>query len=482
MVRNPGLAIALAVAAAMLVGSASALAADTGRLPADVLTALARAQVPRDALAVVVQPVDRPRPMLSWRAEAPMNPASVFKLVTTEAALELLGADFEWTTPVWLDGKVRDGVLDGNLVIQGEGDPTLVVERIWLLLQRVRQLGVRTIAGDIVIDRSVFAPAEGQPGDFDGEPLRPYNVAPDALMLAQRSVVYRFVPDPARGVARVTFEPPLDGVQVDPEVPLSSAPCGDWRAALEATPADPLRMRFAGRYPLACGEQQWPLAYPDPARYDARLLTAMWREAGGQLTGKVRDGAAPSSPPSFVLHSPPLPAVVRDINKFSNNVMAQQLFLTLGRVLRGAGTTANGRAVLAQWLAEALHADADAVQIDNGSGLSRTQHVSAAVLTRLLLHAWRGPLMPELAASLPLVGVDGTLRRMHAASGRAHLKSGSLRDVTAVAGFVLGADGRRRVVVAMIQHPQARAARPAIDALLDWAATAPEPSPPAGRR
>ncbi len=479
MTRNLCRAIGVAAAVAMLGATGPSFAADTGRLPATVLAALARAQVPRDALAVVVQPVDSARPLLSWRADQPMNPASVFKLVTTEAALDLLGADFEWSTPVWLDGKVSDGVLDGNLVIKGEGDPTLVVERIWLLLQRVRAFGVRTIAGDIVIDRSAFAPAQGDPADFDGEPLRPYNVAPDALMLAQRSVIYRFIPEPGRGVARVEVQPRLDGVQVDPEVPLSSAPCGDWRAALEATAADPLRMHFAGRYPQACGEQQWPLAYPDPARFDARLLTAMWRDAGGNLGAGVRDGAAPTSPPSFVVHSPPLPEVVRDINKFSNNVMAQQLFLTLGRAQRGAGTADNARAVLAQWLADALHADAGAVRIDNGSGLSRSQRISAEVLARLLVHAWRGPLMPELAASLPLVGVDGTLRRMRAASGRAHLKSGSLRDVAAVAGFVLGADGRRRVVVAMIEHPQARAARPAIDALVDWAASQPLPPAPA---
>src|SRR5574337_673305 len=353
MARSPWGSITLALAAAALVGSASALAADTGRLPAEVRAALARAQVPRDAFTAVVQAVDRSRPLLSWRADEPMNPASVFKLVTTEAALELLGADFEWATPVWLDGTVRDDALDGNLVIKGEGDPTLVVERIWLLLQRVRGFGVRTIAGDIVIDRSAFAPPEGTSADFDDEPLRPYNVRPDALMLAQRSVIYRFVPDPARGVARVEVEPALDGVQVDREVPLSSAPCNDWRAALEATPGDPLRMRFGGRYPQACGEQQWPLAYPDPARYDARLLRAMWRAAGGSLAGKVRDGAAPSSPPSFVVHSPPLPTVVRDINKFSNNVMAQQLFLTLGRTQRGAGTTEDARAVLAQRPADA---------------------------------------------------------------------------------------------------------------------------------
>ena len=449
----------------------SAVAADVGSLPVEVRAALDRAKVPREALAVVVQAVGSARPLLAWQADRPMNPASVFKLVTTQAALELLGADFSWVTPVWFDGPLRDGVLDGNLAIKGQGDPKLVVERVWLLLRRVRQLGVRDIRGDIVIDRSAFAAATGTPGDFDGEPLRPYNVAPDALLLAQRSLIYTFTPDASRGFARVSVEPQLDGVKVDAEVPLSAAPCDDWRAALKATPADPMRMRFGGSYPLACGEQQWPLAYADPAGFDARLLRQMWRDLGGQLDGRGRDGAAPGAPPIFALRSPPLPEVVRDINKYSNNTMAQQLYLTLALVQRGAGTPDGARAVLEGWLADALGAAADGVQIDNGSGLSRTQRISAAALARLLLRAWQGPLMPELAASLPLAGVDGTLRRTRGATGRAHLKTGSLRDVVAVAGYVLGADGRRRVLVAMIQHPQAQAARPALEALLQWSAT-----------
>jgi D-alanyl-D-alanine carboxypeptidase/D-alanyl-D-alanine-endopeptidase (penicillin-binding protein 4) len=219
------------------------------------------------------------------------------------------------------------------------------------------------------------------------------------------------------------------------------------------------------------------MAYAEPASYGARLIDALWREAGGALSGSVRDGRAPQGvAPSLEFSSPPLAEVVRDINKYSNNTMAQQLFLTLGLVQRGAGTSDNARAVLAQWLEEVLGADAGAVQIDNGSGLSRTQRITADGLARVLLRAWQGPLMPELAASLPLAGVDGTLRRGRGAAGRAHLKSGSLRDVVAVAGYVLGPDGRWRVLVAMVQHGQAQAARPALDALLQWAATTTAPA------
>jgi D-alanyl-D-alanine carboxypeptidase/D-alanyl-D-alanine-endopeptidase (penicillin-binding protein 4) len=446
----------------------------TAALPAAVAQALRQARVPADALAVVVQEAGSGRVRLQHRADAAHNPASLTKLLTTYAALDLLGPAWTWRTGVWLAGPLREGVLDGDLVIRGSGDPTLTLERTWLLLERVRQLGVREIRGDIVLDRSAFAPAQGAAGDFDGQPLRPHNVQPDALLLNFRAVTYRFVPDPARGVARVAAEPALAGVSVDAEVALSAAPCGDWRAALRASFDDPTRVRFAGAYPQACGERAWPVAHPQPAAYDARLLRALWQGAGGVLGGTVREGAAPNSAPSFEFESPPLAAVVRDINKFSNNVMAQQLFLTLAAQPSAPGlpapraTEAMARERLAQWATARLGEAAAGLRIDNGSGLSRHNRISAQALARLLQQAWAGPLMAELKSSLPISAVDGTLRRAQAGAGRAQLKTGSLRDVVAVAGYVLADSGRRYVLVALVEHPQAGAARPALDALLHW--------------
>ena len=438
------------------------------RLPGEVYSALDRAKVPADAVVVMVQEVGSQRSRLAWRAEAPVNPASLTKLLTTYAALDLLGPAWTWSTPVWLDGTVRDGVLDGNLVIKGSGDPKLVPERLWLLLRRVQQLGVREIRGDIVLDRSAFAVPEQNAADFDGEALRPYNVRADALLLAYRSVLIGFTPDAARGVAWVSVDPPLAGVAVEPSVPLSAAPCADWRGELKADFADPARLRLAGSFPTACGERTWPVAYAEPRRYDERVLVGLWREMGGRFAGTVRDGSAPATPPTFTSVSPALAEVVREINKFSNNVMAQQLFLTLGWWRNGKGTPDASREVLRRWLAERIGRHAEGAVIDNGSGLSRETRLSAQQLARVLQSAWSSPVMPDLVASLPVAGIDGTMTRSKAPPGRAHLKTGSLRDVAGVAGYVLAASGRRYVLVAIVNHPNANAARPAIDALVQW--------------
>ena len=477
-------AAALLCAACHTAVSAAPLPANT--LPPEVEALLARAKVPREALAAIV--VDaapgatgKSAPLLSQQASVPMNPASVMKLVTTYAGLELLGPAYTWATPVFVDGTVEGGVLKGNLIIQGRGDPKLVMERLWLLLRRVQSLGggagIRSITGDILLDRSAFAPSTQNPADFDGEPLRPYNAAPDALLINFKSVVMTFNPNPAttnnNASASVSMEPPLANVQMPASVALSApgTECGDYRAGLKADFSDPYRVTFKGSYPASCGEKTWAVAYADPASYAERAVLGMWTELGGKLGGRVREGRAPVGlRPAFEATSPPLADVIRDINKYSNNVMAQQLFLTLSLQASGTGSNEASREVVRSWWRERL-GEPDMPTLDNGSGLSRTERITPQGLARLLQTAFVSGAMPELMASLPIAGVDGTLRKSKSrvSQGWAHLKSGTLRDSTALAGYVHTPSGRRLVVVALINHPNAPAARPALDALVDWA-------------
>jgi len=439
-------------------------------LPPEFRQALQRAGLPEDSVAVVVQELGSPGlAALRWRAEVPMNPASLMKLPTTLAALEQFGPAHSWTTPVWMTGPLKDGVLEGDVVIQGRGDPQWVVERLWLALRQWRQMGLREIRGDIVLDQTAFAVPAADPGEFDGEALRPYNAQPGALLLNLRSTTFSFVPDAAAGVARVLADTPLARTEWPATVPLLPGPCGDWRAALKPS-IEPLRLRLAGGYLAACGERSWPIADAQPASFDARLLEGLWAELGGTLTGRVREGTAPvGAAPRLEWRSPPLAELVRGINKFSNNVMAQQVFLSLA--LHGGAQPATpeaARAWLGAWLAERTGALAADEFIDNGSGLSRRTRLTAGRMARLLQRASDGPVHAELMSSLPVNGVDGTLRQSQARAGRAHLKTGSLRGVSALAGWVLSDSGRRYVLVAMVNHPNAAAARPALDSLLQW--------------
>ncbi len=457
------------VASVALAGAGSVLAQS---VPAPVEAALARAQIARDALSLYVAPVEGRQPArLTWQATQAMNPASVMKLVTTYAALEQLGPAYVWRTPVYLDGVVDNGAFRGTVYIKGAGDPKLVSERLWLMLGRLQGMGVKVIVGDIVVDRSAFQVQGHDAAAFDGEPFKPYNAGPDALLVNYKTQVLGFIPDVAAGVARIHYELPMGQLQAPLSVPLAppGAACGDWRTQLQADWSDPQRIQLQGRYPASCGDKNWAVALPDPNSFALKAVEGMWRSMGGQLTGSVRDGVVPAGlKPAWENQSPALAEVVRDINKYSNNVMTQQVLLTMGKERMGVGSLEAGRTALAQWWQLRWPA-AEMPLVDNGAGLSRNARISAQALGRMLKAAWGSSVMPEFVASMPISGMDGTLRRSKA-SANAHLKTGSLRDTNALAGYVHGNSGQRYVLVALINHPNAGAARPVMDALVDWVA------------
>ena len=491
--------LCLLLAAAVLAAPAFAQAP----LPPEISQALARAGVPVSAVAMVVAPLPPPPgtvtrvpepvnpggertpapaaaslalppPRLSWQADAPMNPASVMKLVTTYAGVDLLGPGYLWRTRVYTQGYISQGVLHGNLLIRGSGDPKLVVERLQDLIGAIQDKGVRRIDGDILLDNSVFRLPAHDAAAFDDDPLRPYNAGPDGLLLNFKALIFKFVPDPASRRVRVESEPPMAGVAIPAEVPAAGGACGNWRGRLAADFSNPNQIGFAGSYPTSCGEQNWGIAYADPASHAPRVIEAMWRAAGGTLNGQVKwiDRPATGSPLVTGI-SLPLADVIADINKFSNNVMAQQLFLTLSAG-DGRASFAESRNVLRRWWRERFGLRATPV-IENGSGLSRSERITAASLTALLQQAAGHPNGSVFEHSLSVAGVDGTTRRMAArnpgsdAIGNARLKTGTLRDVTAIAGYAYGLSGRNYAVVGLINHPNAGAARPALDRLVEWA-------------
>ena len=445
-------------------------------LPKEVLERLRVAGIPASAVAAVVRPVDsRAAPSLSVRADAVVNPASLMKLVTTYSALELLGPAYRWKTEAYFDGALRGEVLEGNLVLRGSGDPKLTYEAFWLLLRALRARGLRELRGDLVVDRSHFAQAPETPIDDDS--FRPYNVAPDALLVNFKSLRFTFLPDLERNTVRLAIQPQLPGLELVNGLRVVERSCPEGRAFRELVGAafrsQPPRAAFTGVYPASCGVSDMNVALHAPQDYVAGMVRHLWAELGGTWSGTVRDGRVPPTAQLVFTHeSEPLSAVVRDINKFSNNVMARQLFLTLAAERGGAPAEAAqaGRAIR-EWLAQKGIA-ARELSLENGSGLSRTERISAGTLAAILQAAWRSPVMPELVASLPLVAADGTMRkRLHgsAAAGHAHIKTGLLHDVRAIAGFVLDRHGQRHVAVMIVNHARAHDAQPALDALVEWA-------------
>jgi len=462
--------------AALLFSAAACFAQGPNALPAGVNQALLAVKIPAANVAVVVQELGVHHEILKANAATPMNPASVMKLVTTYAALEQLGPAYRWKTEVYSAGTLLDGVLQGDLVLKGGGDPKLDLEAFWRLVRALRGKGLREIRGELVLDRSRFARAPGDAARFDGDPFRPYNVLPDALLVNFKSLRFVFLAEPEHAAVRIYAEPRPPALEIVNVLKLADGACPEgsaFRELLKPT-FEPARQRaiFSGQYPASCGEKDLNVALLEPNDQVAGLMRQLWAESGGIWNGGVREGAVP--PGARLLHaleSETLAEIVRDTNKFSNNIMARHLFLTLG--LESAGppaTVQNSVAAVRNWIA-GKKISAPELVMENGSGLSREERISAGSLAALLQAAWNSPVMPEFISSMPIAGIDGTMRRRvkgEGVAGQAHIKTGLLSDVRSMAGYVLDRRGKRVVVVMLVNHPNAHQAQPAMDALLRW--------------
>ncbi len=436
--------------------------------PPPVAQALESAGVPESAVGIYVYNLTDGEPIVEVAGNTAFNPASTMKLITTFAAIEILGPAFTWNTDALIDGPLVNGRLTGNLYFKGGGDPALTLERFWLFLRDLRNRGLRDIDGNVYLDRSAFATGEHDPAEFDGEPMRPYNVGADALLLNYKTVLLRFIPDEAAGKVAIISEPRMPEVHIINNLALGYGNCDFW----PRTPTQNAdEVAFAGVFPSGCGEKSRYYSLLGPDQYFSAVFRDLWAELGGTLSGSVEAGTVPYDASLLASHeSEPLAEIVRETNKFSNNVMARHLFLSLGVREGYPLTTFKSRAVLDEWLADRQF-DFAGLEVENGSGLSRSSRLTPKQLGKVLVEAWRSPLMPELVASLPLVAVDGTMRKRLDASpvaGQAHVKTGYLDGVRAIAGYVNDVDGRTLAVVFFINHDRAGNAGRALDALLEW--------------
>ncbi|MBL0039398.1 MAG: D-alanyl-D-alanine carboxypeptidase/D-alanyl-D-alanine-endopeptidase [Nitrosomonadales bacterium] len=439
-------------------------------LPSPVVKALQLAHIPLDSVGVEVREVNARTPLISVNAKQSMSPASTMKLLTTYAGLELLGPSYSWKTEAYLDGKLEQDVLHGNLILKGYGDPKLTLEKLWLWLHELRSRGLREIRGDLVLDRSVFQLAPHDPAEFDNEPMRPYNTGPDALLLNFNSVRLRFIPEGEK--IKIISMPELAGIRLDNRVTVAAVPgnCSDWDDAISMQLRGDM-LRLQGVYPAQCGERERHVSLLSPPLYLDAVFRALWQEMGGLLQGRLREGIVPGSATLFATHhSAPLAELIRDINKFSNNVMARQLFLSLGRTAETSANVTDSELTIRNWLTQKKLYFPELV-LENGAGLSRRERISPRSLALLLCSAQRSPLSTEFEASLPIVGVDGTFKKRltdSEAANHAHLKTGSLEGVQAIAGYVQSHSGKQWILVFLINHANAAAGKQAQNALIEW--------------
>ena len=463
------------VCALALLGLCLSAAAEP--LPDAIAKTIGRFKVPMDAISIVVQDVDSAAPILVHNPDVPRNPASSIKLLTTFVALAVLGPTYTWPTKMYAGGATKDGVLYGDLYLKGFGDPFLVVEDFWKMLGDLRGSGIHTIKGDLVIDESHFAVPPINPGAFDNQPFRLYNVQPSSTLVNFKAIEFQFSHAGDGKRVRIRTNPEMPNLQIANRIAVKNGKCRGYQLGISMQIPEPDvadRVVFSGAFPSGCRRHSMHRTALTHASYAFGTFQRLWTHWGGTIEGGFRSGIVPKRRPLVVWRSRPLADVIRPLNKWSNNVMTRSLLYSLGAAEFSPPHTSDQGIEVVRGYLEKNEIDHASLVLDNGSGLSRNARASAKFMTDLLRHAWHHPYMPEFVSSMSLNGLDGTTRKRFkgkAEAGKMHLKTGRLDDVAAIAGYVHADSGRTYSVTLLINGRNVHLG-PGIEiqnALLAWA-------------
>jgi len=449
-------------------------------LPPPVRAALDKAGMGTVTLGVVAYPLTGKATGLAINPQQAQQPGSTMKIVTTLAALELLGTNARGRTDLLVAAPPQAGTVHGPLYLRGGADSDLDWDSLWGLLRQLREQGVQDIRGGLVVDRTLFNPPRLDVGaaPFDTSPEFQYNLIPDALYLNSSLLSYVLTSD-EKGVS-VRTSPTLKNLDLDTSAMLlNDNSCTQWEDSWAlpqtSTEGGRTRIRFLGQFPKNCS-QTLELHLLDRQWLTAAVVRQLWEQLGGHISGPNLEAATPAGAVLLATHlGRPFAEVARGMMKRSDNPLTRLTYLRLGaqKAAPGEPTLAASARVVNEWFSAKGIPSAGLV-MDNGSGLSRSERISAEQLAAVLENAFRGPFAPELLGSLPVAGIDGTLGRRFKdtpVQGRARLKTGTLRNVVALAGYVQDQENNTWIVVAMLNHDEAPAkGRPVIDSIIQWVA------------
>lgn len=416
-------------------------ARDLARLSWVIDSFLARPHLSGAAIGIVVESLGSGEVLYERNADAPMIPASNMKLVTGACALSLLGPNHRFPTELLTEAAVVGRTLEGDLYVRGTGDPSLVSEELWRLVERIRAYGIERIAGDIVFDASYFdSLPTATPEAADGD--RAYHARTGALTLNFNAVEVHVRPGDRAGDPLVAVLSPATGfVELRNDAVTGSARKSASLLVRRTYERRRNVVTVEGTLPAGAPERVVYRNLDDPLGYFAAATVRFIEAAGIAVGGSARAGLTPPDATVLLAHeSKPLSLVVRDLGKFSNNVVAENLLKSLAAEKLGPpGTTAGGASVLDEYL-KSVGADSGSYRIVDGSGFSQSNRLSARAIAGVL----RGGLLDfdtsyELAASLSVSGTDGTLEdRMgySGLSGGVRAKTGLLDGVTAISGLL----------------------------------------------
>jgi serine-type D-Ala-D-Ala carboxypeptidase/endopeptidase (penicillin-binding protein 4) len=478
LVRISVLATGLLVAASSVATTQPVSAQDPGSLTKDLDAILANPGLSGAGVGLVVRAADTGEVLYRHESDRRQQPASNAKLLTSAAALEVLGPDYRFDTTVLAAGPTSGPVLRGDLVLRGTGDPTMLAADYDALAAQVAAAGVRVVTGNLVADDTWFDGIRLAAGwAWDDEPFY-YNAQVSALTAAPDTdfdagaIIVTVTPAAAAGQpVRVTTTPPTDHVRIA-STAVTGAP-GSGSSITVDREHGTNTITVTGSMATDASADNEFMAVWDPTGYAASLFGAALRAHGVRVLGETKRAATPPGATQLaVRQSMPLRELLTPFLKLSNNLHAETLLKAMGRAKSNTGSWDAGVAAMKTVL-PGLGIDPTRMFLVDGSGLSRMDHIAPDQITALLLAAKAKPWFPTWYAALPIAGnpdrlVGGTLRnrmRNTPAANNVHAKTGSYTGTSALSGYVTATNGRPLVFSMITNNAVGISLRPLEDAV-----------------
>jgi len=429
-------------------------------LPQGIETAIKRSGIPKKDISIYIKEAgESNRVVASLNASLTRTPASVIKVLTTYAAVLKLGFDYRWPTQFYMRGRLKNGTLHGDLIVKGFGDPTLDADDLEDIVLQIKSKGIDKITGNIVIDRSYFKVGNKNSSKFDENPYSPYNAMPDAMMFNERVSTICVAPNKND----VHKKHPDSSFVIHNQLQRVNKPCRgrySWPLVkIDDSKAVP-EVWLKGKISKRCGNRNICKVITKPYKSFYYGLKDALHHAGVTLKGSMRLRKVPQDARILFTHySQPLEKIVSKTAKKSNNLYARHLLLFLGAKLYGAPATLDkGRRAVLQILREYCALGSGTLKIDNGSGLSRSARLNAKILATMLDNAYERYGMRWMR-TLSIAGVDGTIKKRFRGTvvrNRAWMKTGTLKRVKNIAGYVKSKKGRYYTSVIIVNTKKGR--------------------------
>ena len=411
-------------------------------------------------------------PLIIYNGERLFNSASLVKIISTYIALKDLGPNYQWQSNFYHSGKIENGTLNGDLIFSGGADATFSIEDLEKMIRKIQSKGIKKINGDLILDYSFFGKMPTEK-DFDENPLRAYNVLPSAITLQSNTINFKL--STQKNKIKINTDPNLDNLLVKEDLRISNGKCGNWKSRLKIVANkknNKNSVEFSGGFSRRCNEKEIDLAILDQSHYFFEIFKDLWSKNGGFFDGSYRKQYIEGTFKELLCthFSRPLSELIRDVNKYSLNLMARNLMLTVIKEKNDVQPTEDMVNLYVHTWLKKLGLPYKGLYIDNGAGLSRNIQISINQLLLILQNIYNDPFMPEMIASFPIASIDGTLKnkmKTTSFSRNGHFKTGSLKNVVGIAGYFLNETKEMNSFVFIMNHEEAKNAQPFIEDLID---------------